>query len=94
MATFAPQRISPQKDRSPPTPAPNPSDKSTDIDETPWEPQDDFGELFIRVNSNHEVIVSGPPDQVAAIKEKVLSILSETRHVPIPSDIERIEFNA
>ena len=63
-----------------------------DIDETPWEPSSDFPELVVRVNDNHDVIVSGPSDQVAAVKKKFIEILSKYRRVSLPTDIERVEF--
>ncbi|OHT09767.1 hypothetical protein TRFO_21190 [Tritrichomonas foetus] len=47
-------------------------DDSSD-DDAPWEPEDDFNEVFIRVDENNNCVISGPPEKVAKIKEQIVN---------------------
>ena len=43
----------------------------------PWTPEEDFPEVFIRMDENNNCIISGPPDKVNKLKEQIAKIVME-----------------
>jgi hypothetical protein len=60
-------------------------------DNEPWTPDDDFGELFIRVSGNGSCVISGPEGQVDALRKQVIEILSEGQEEKIPESVTKVE---
>lgn len=46
-------------------------------DDEPWTPEEDFPEVFIRMDENNNCIISGPPDKVNKLKEQIAKIVME-----------------
>jgi hypothetical protein len=63
-------------------------------DDTPWEPNPSFQHAFIRLNSQGECVISGPPDEVAQIKKKLIEFLTEGKSDQVPDDVRRFEIRA
>lgn len=54
----------------------NPTQKnSNNSDDEPWSPEEDFHEVFIRLDENNNCIISGPPEKVNKLKELIAKII-------------------
>jgi hypothetical protein len=61
------------------------------VDDGPWEPGPDFGHVFIRVTDSGECIISGPPEEVAPLREQIVRLISDGRPDMIPPGVARFE---
>jgi acyl transferase domain-containing protein len=62
-----------------------------DDEDAPWEPGPDFQQVFIRVNSQGECVISGPQDQVARLRKQLVDLLLDGCEGQIPDDIRRFQ---
>lgn len=51
--------------------------KTINSDDEPWTPEEDFPEVFIRLDENNNCIISGPPEKVNELKKQIAQIVME-----------------
>ena len=53
------------------------SKKSTNNSNEAWTPEEDFQEVFIRLDENNNCVISGPTAKVQELKEQISQIITE-----------------
>jgi hypothetical protein len=65
-----------------------------DFDDTPWEPDADFGHVFIRVTETGECLVSGPKEEVEQLRKQIVDLISDGRPEKVPDHVHRFQIDA